>query len=225
MEIDRTQIDWLQTATNLRAALAERGHNIVWLSTQLAEKHGFSDSSRSELYALSKGKPFKLSERKLLAIFDILGIKPALVGAGAASVVEDEPKLAFCSKVDCRCSEWALIGFNGWTAVPKAQWVMSDVEEHCRFCGEKSLIRECPNCGHPLREGSHCAKCGAPYTPLEGKSLDRLLDLSPSTENEAELAMLWRKVGRILTRSEDRFPGIPLPMEMENSHLPGTANP
>ncbi|RYD20847.1 MAG: hypothetical protein EOP88_13545 [Verrucomicrobiaceae bacterium] len=198
MELDRSQIDWKRTATLVRASLAEQRQNIVWLSTEIAKKLGTSDSSRSELYAFTKEKAFKLSDRKLLAIFDILKIEPVRIGQVLASIPPGEMMLGYCSKADCRCAEWTLSGYNNWTSVPAPQWLSSADEKHCGFCGGKSLISECQECGHPLKEGSHCRKCGAPYAPIDEKTLDKLLDKAASTNDEAELSLIKRKAGHVL---------------------------
>ena len=146
----------------LRDARRQKG----WTQVQLADAIGATQPAISMFEA---GAAEALSQEKVNAIADALGVDRALVALGRAprGRPRRSPRLWYCPNPGCLTNLPCEID-GALRYVPSV--VRATAERlRCAYCGEP-LLERCPHCNAPVAEGAFCTgiECGQPRVAASG---------------------------------------------------------
>lgn len=148
------------TIPAINRALREGRQAADLTQSELAEKAGCSQSAIS---MFEQGKRDVLAQEKVEEIARILGVDLKSLPADGETPATPGLTLKYCPVGDCPTQEPYQV-LDRLCYRPLMILAPASDKTHCSECGEL-LEHRCPNaqCRAPVRAGSFCRACGAPY--------------------------------------------------------------
>ena len=152
---------------------------------QLAEA---VDCTQSAISMMEQGRHDALSQEKLAAIANVLGVKPD--DAGHAGRSTETTVLKVCPIADCPSNTPFMVA-GQLRFLPHPVQAPATAISRCVFCGE-ILESACAICNAPIRPGACCEACGNAYVPplTTGSAHDTASWVAAQTENVVRLRSL-----------------------------------